>query len=70
MKPTTFAVFALVTLWVGFQLFDDTPPPVLDQLLVGTFGVWFANEAVDKRKDTKKKSIGDGDDEEEGANDG
>lgn len=60
-KPTTVGLFLLVCLWALFQWKDPTPPPVLDQILVATFGVWFANEAIDKKntKETKKKKKDD-----------
>ncbi|ASZ74654.1 hypothetical protein KHO57_gp079 [Mycobacterium phage Phabba] len=58
-KPTTVGLFLLVVLWALFQWRDPTPPPVLDQILVASFGVWFANEAIDK----KNKKDDDDDDE-------
>ena len=66
-KPTTVGLFLLVCLWALFQWRDPTPPPVLDQILIATFGAWFANEAIDKRPG-KGKTRGedqedDGDDE-------
>ncbi|WP_202915411.1 MULTISPECIES: hypothetical protein [unclassified Mycolicibacterium] len=48
-KPTTVALFLLTCLWAVFQWLATTPPPVLDQMLVGAFGVWFANEALDRK---------------------
>ena len=37
---------------------DPTPPPVLDQILVASFGIWFANEAIDrKNKDAPTRTI-------------
>lgn len=48
-KPMTVGIFLLTTLWAVFQWKDPTPPPVLDQILVAAFGVWFANEAIDKK---------------------
>ncbi|QZE10420.1 membrane protein [Mycobacterium phage ScoobyDoobyDoo] len=54
-KPTTVGLFLLVCLWALFQWRDPTPPPVLDQILVASFGVWFANEAIDKKNSESKK---------------
>ena len=53
-KPTTVGLFLLVVLWALFQWRDPTPPPVLDQILVASFGVWFANEAIDKKNTGNK----------------
>ena len=57
-KPMTVGIFMLTALWAVFQWKDPTPPPVLDQILVAAFGIWFANEAIDK-KNTKggKRSV-------------
>lgn len=60
IRPTTVALFGLTVLWAVFQWRDPTPPPVLDQILVGGFGFWFANEAIDR-----KKSSGNNDDDDE-----
>jgi len=49
-KPTTVGLFLLTCLWAFFQWKDPTPPPVLDQILVASFGVWFANGAYEKNK--------------------
>jgi hypothetical protein len=57
-KPTTVGLFGLVTLWALFQWRDPTPPPVLDQILVATFGVWFANEAIDRKNNgTPRRTV-------------
>lgn len=48
-KPMTIGIFLLTALWAVFQWRDPTPPPVLDQILVAAFGIWFANEAIDKK---------------------
>lgn len=45
----TIGIFMLTALWAVFQWRDPTPPPVLDQILVAAFGIWFANEAIDKK---------------------
>ncbi|WP_348730848.1 hypothetical protein [uncultured Mycolicibacterium sp.] len=57
-KPATVGLFLLTCLWAVFQWRDPTPPPVLDQILVASFGVWFANEAIDrKNKDAPRRTI-------------
>lgn len=53
VRTTTVGIVALTGLWTSFQLFDKTPPPVLDQILVAVFGIWFATEA--KRNNARKK---------------
>lgn len=53
VRATTVGIVALTGLWTGFQVFDPNPPPVLDQILVATFGVWFATEA---RRNTNSKA--------------
>jgi hypothetical protein len=62
-KPTTVGLFLMTALWAGFQWKDPTPPPVLDQILVASFGAWFAAEAVDNNK--KKKNDSDQKDDDE-----
>lgn len=61
-KPTTVGLFLLTCLWALFQWRDPTPPPVLDQILIATFGAWFANEAID-HKNTKNQSAANDDDD-------
>lgn len=56
-KPMSVGVFLLTVLWAVFQWRDPNPPPVLDQVLVAAFGVWFANEAVDNRNGKGKRSV-------------
>lgn len=51
VRSTTVGIISLTALWAGFQIFDSSPPPVLDQILVAAFGVWFATEA--KRHNSK-----------------
>jgi hypothetical protein len=63
-KPTTVGLFLLTVLWAVFQWKDPTPPPVLDQILVASFGVWFANEAIDKKR--KSGTTDDDSEDEEG----
>ena len=57
VRSTTVGILGLTVLWTAFQVFDSSPPPILDQILVAAFGVWFATEA---RRNNKTK-----DDEEE-----
>ncbi len=56
-KPMTVGIFLLTALWAVFQWRDPTPPPVLDQILVAAFGIWFANEAIDKKNGKGKRSV-------------
>lgn len=56
-KPMTVGVFLLTALWAVFQWKDPTPPPALDQILIGAFGIWFANEAVGKNNGKGKRSV-------------
>lgn len=64
-KPASVGLFLLVCLWAVFQWRDPTPPPVLDQILVASFGIWFANEAIDKKTSgTSKKRVVDDEDED------
>lgn len=56
-KPMTIGIFLLTALWAVFQWKDPTPPPVLDQILVAAFGIWFANEAIDKKNGKGKRSV-------------
>lgn len=56
-KPMTVGIFLLTALWAVFQWKDPTPPPVLDQILVAAFGIWFANEAIDKKNGSGKKTV-------------
>ena len=57
IKPMTVGVFLLTALWAVFQWKDPTPPPVLDQILVAAFGIWFANEAIDKKNSKGKRTV-------------
>ena len=50
MKLATPALALSTTTWMGFQAFSDAPPPVLDQMLVATFGAWFVTMAMDRRE--------------------
>lgn len=56
VQASTIGLVALTSLWTGFQVFDPEPPPVLDQILVATFGIWFATEA---RRNSKSKEDDD-----------
>lgn len=53
----TVGIFLLTALWAVFQWKDPNPPPVLDQILVAAFGIWFANEAIDKKNGKGKRSV-------------
>lgn len=63
LRSTTVGIVGLTALWTGFQVLDESPPPILDQILVAAFGVWFATEA--KRNSRVKKTASDDDTEEE-----
>lgn len=52
VRTTTVGIVGLTGLWTSFQVFAKAPPPVLDQVLVAVFGIWFAAEA--KRNASKK----------------
>lgn len=56
VRSTTMGIVALTVLWTGFQVWDKSPPPVLDQVLVAAFGIWFATEA--KYNSSKRKKNG------------
>ena len=62
VRSTTFGILGLTGMWTAFQVFDPSPPPVLDQILVAAFGIWFATEA--KRNNSRKKADPKGDDDE------
>ena len=64
VRSTTVGIIGLTGLWTSFQVFDKTPPAVLDQILVAAFGIWFATEAKRNSK-TKSKAQADGDDEDQ-----
>ena len=55
VRSTTVGIIALTGLWTAFQIFDKTPPPALDQILVAAFGLWFATETK-HNKSVKKKA--------------
>lgn len=58
LRSTTVGILGLTGMWTAFQILDPSPPPVLDQLLVAAFGIWFASEA--KRNSTaprRKKAV-------------
>lgn len=56
VRSTTVGIIGLTALWTAFQVFDKAPPPVLDQLLVAAFGVWFAAEVKANSDRAKAKS--------------
>lgn len=64
VRTTTFGIIALTGLWTAFQVFDHTPPPVLDQILVAAFGLWFATETK-RNKSVKKQAASDRDNDED-----
>ena len=53
VRSTTVGIIGLTLMWAGFQIFDDSPPPVLDQILAAAFAVWFASEARRNNKSHK-----------------
>lgn len=55
VRSTTVGIVLLTGMWTAFQVVDDSPPPVLDQLLVAAFGVWFATESKRHSRGTKTK---------------
>ena len=66
VRSTTVGILGLTGMWTAFQLFDPTPPPVLDQVLVAAFGIWFATEAKRNSSNRVKKTASpEHDDEEE-----
>lgn len=62
VRASTIGIVALTGLWTSFQVFDQSPPPVLDQILVAVFGIWFATEA--KRNTSSKANSKESDDDE------
>lgn len=65
IRSTTVGILALTVLWTSFQVFDSTPPPILDQVLVAAFGVWFATEAKRNNSSRVKKPASENDNEED-----
>lgn len=59
VRSTTVGIIGLTVLWTVFQMTDKSPPPVLDQILVAAFGVWFATEAKYNNKRHKKSNQDD-----------
>lgn len=64
VRSTTLGIIGLTGLWTGFQVFDPNPPPILDQVLVAAFGVWFAAE-VKSNSDRAKAKTKAGDEDED-----
>jgi hypothetical protein len=62
LRSITLGVICLTGFWTAFQVWDPTPPPVLDQILVAAFGIWFATEA---RRNTAKLKAKEEDEEKE-----
>ena len=65
IRSTTVGIVGLTGLWTGFQVFDSSPPPILDQILVAAFGVWFATEAKRNSSTRVKKTSTEHYDEED-----
>ena len=59
-RPMTVGIFMLTALWAVFQWRDPTPPPVLDQILIATYGIWFANSTIDRNERRKVTTKPDG----------
>jgi hypothetical protein len=57
----TAGVIGVATMWSLFQWRVEHPPPILDQLLVASFGVWFTTEA--RIHTSKRKAAADDEDE-------
>lgn len=64
VRTTTLGIIALTGLWTAFQIFDSAPPPVLDQILVAAFGLWFATETK-RNKSVQKKAASDHNNDED-----
>lgn len=54
VRASTIGIIGLTGLWTGFQIFHPQPPAALDQILVATFGIWFATEAKRNGNGSKK----------------
>lgn len=65
VRSTTVGIIGLTGLWTSFQVFDTTPPAVLDQILVAAFGIWFATEAKRNSKTKSTAKADDGDDQDQ-----
>lgn len=55
VRSTTVGVICLTAMWASFQVFDESPPPILDQILAAAFAVWFATEAKRNLKPSDDK---------------
>lgn len=62
VRTSTIGIISLTGLWTAFQVFDSAPPPILDQILVATFALWFATET---KRNKVKKTASDPDDQED-----
>ncbi len=49
-RLATIALAIVFVAWLGFQVFAATKPPVLDQVLLYTVGLWFGNVAMETRR--------------------
>lgn len=65
VRTTTIGIIGLTGLWTGFQIFDSAPPPVLDQILVAAFGLWFATETKRNKPDKVQKKASENGDQED-----
>lgn len=63
LRSITLGVICLTGFWTSFQVLDPAPPPILDQILVAAYGIWFATEA---RRNTAKLKSKDKDEDDEG----
>lgn len=56
-RAATIALGLVFVSWLGFQIFKEVPPPLLDQILLYTVGVWFGNIAMEtKRHDDDREA--------------
>ena len=65
VRSTTIGIIGLTGLWTTFQVFDKTPPPALDQILVAAFAIWFATETKRNASTKAKAKAKDDEDDEE-----
>jgi len=53
-RASSVALILVLAVWLYVQKIDTTPPPVIDQILVLTFGGWFTQLMIEKKADEKK----------------
>ena len=59
-RLATIALAVVFISWLFFQIFKEVPPPLLDQILLYTVGVWFGNIAMEtKRRDDAREDARD-----------